>query len=118
MQFLLNLHPVKVVDRIKVVDNAMLTLQQLMTSVFHHAILTARYQLAQSVLKIGSALAESVRQGEVGRHSHDMLCTWYLCWLAVEKPWSALGWPNFSPFLHQRAQIPLLCFVRAPLLAL
>ena len=32
----------------------------------HHATLTACYQLAQSILKIGSALAERVGQGEVG----------------------------------------------------
>ena len=31
-----------------------------------HATLTACYQLAQSVLNIGSAVAERVRQGEVG----------------------------------------------------
>ena len=32
----------------------------------HHPNLAACYQLAQSVLKIGSALAERVGQGEVG----------------------------------------------------
>ena len=46
----------------------------------HHATLTACYQL-----KIGSALAERVGQGEVGGHSHDMPCTWRLSWLAIEK---------------------------------
>ena len=63
-----------------------------------HATLTACYQFAQSVLKTGSALAERVGQGEVGGHSHDMLCTWRLSWLAVEKPWSALAWPFLSFF--------------------
>ena len=66
-----------------------------------HATLTACYQLAQSVLKIGSALAERVGQGEVGGHSHDMPCTWRLSWLAVEKPCSALAWPFLSFFLHK-----------------
>ena len=33
---------------------------------WHHQFLTACYQLVQSVLKIGSALAERVGQGEVG----------------------------------------------------
>ena len=33
---------------------------------WHRQILAACYQLAQSVLKIGSALAERVGQGEVG----------------------------------------------------
>ena len=52
------------------------------------------YQLAQSVLKIGSALAERVGQGEVGGS------TWRLLQLAVEKPWSAPGGP-FVCFLAQ-----------------
>ena len=50
-----------------------------------HAILAACYQLAQSILKIGFTLAKEVGQGEAGGHSHDMLCTWWLSWLAVEK---------------------------------
>ena len=33
---------------------------------FRHQFLAACYELAQSVLKIGSALAERVGQGEVG----------------------------------------------------
>ena len=33
---------------------------------WHHQILAACYQLAQSVLEIGSVLAERVGQGEVG----------------------------------------------------
>ena len=55
------------------------------------------YQLAQSVLKIGFALAERMEQEEVGGHSHDMLCTWLLSWQAIE----SLGWhllAHFSPF--------------------
>ena len=48
-----------------------------------HATLVACYQLAQSVLKIGSTLAERVGQGEVGGFQHGMLCTWQLPWLAV-----------------------------------
>ena len=44
----------------------------------HHATLAAYYQLVQSVLKIGFALAKMVGQGEVGRHSHDMPCIWRL----------------------------------------
>ena len=35
-------------------------------AIWRHQILAACYQLAQSVLKIGSALAERVGQGEVG----------------------------------------------------
>ena len=68
-----------------------------------HATLTVCYQLAQSVLKIGSGLAcrkSGTWQGEVGRHSHDMLCTWQLSWLAIEKPWSALTWPFLSFFFY------------------
>ena len=37
-----------------------------MTTFWHHQFLAACYQLAQSVLKIGSALAEREGQGEVG----------------------------------------------------
>ena len=38
-----------------------------------HATLAASYQLAQSVLKIGFAIAKRCDRGEVGRHSHDMV---------------------------------------------
>ena len=63
-------------------------------------ILAACYQLAQSILKIGSALAEMMGQGEVGG------CTalpdsarWWLQ-LAIEKPWSMMG-GAFVCFLAQ-----------------
>ena len=71
---------------------------------------TTCYQLAQSVLRIGSALAERVGQGEVGRHSYDMTCTWWLSWLAVEKPWLALVLPFLSFFKHMGIETaPLPC---------
>ena len=45
-----------------------------------HRNLAACYQLAQSVLKIGSALAEKVGQGEVGAPLwvtvHGSCCSW------------------------------------------
>ena len=56
-----------------------------------HATLTACYQLVQSVLKIGSALAERVEQGKVGGCYLEGGChlegdsAWQLSWLAVEK---------------------------------
>ena len=43
--------------------------------------------------KIGSALAERVGHGEVGGCHPEGDSAWQLSWLAVEKPWSALGWP-------------------------
>ena len=47
--------------------------------------------------------------GEVGRQSHDMLCTWWLSSLAVETPQSALAGPFL--FLAQagieKAPLPL-----------
>ena len=49
--------------------------------------------VAQSVLKIGSALAKKVGGG-VGGFQRGMPCTWQLPWLAVEKPWLE----HFSPF--------------------
>ena len=33
---------------------------------------------------------------EVDGHSHDLPCTWWVSWLAVQKPWSALAWPFLS----------------------
>ena len=54
-----------------------------------HETLAACYQLAQSVLKIGFALAK--KGGEVGGLQRGVPCTWQLPWLAVEKPWSALA---------------------------
>ena len=50
-------------------------------------ILAACYQLAQSVLKIGSALAGRVGQGEVPDSA------WWQLQLPVEKPWSMTGGP-------------------------
>ena len=44
----------------------------------------------------------------MGGHSHDMLCTWWLSWLAVEKPWLALA----GPFLTQMGVERLLCLCR------
>ena len=63
------------------------------------------YQLAQSVLKIGSALAERVGQGEGGQGEVGG-CTaladsaWRLLQLAIEWAWSALDGPFFC-FLVQ-----------------
>ena len=51
------------------------------------------YQLVQSILKIGSALVEKVKQGEVGGHTPLGHNAWQLLQLAVEKPWSAPGGP-------------------------
>ena len=48
------------------------------------------YQLAQSILKIGSALRERVGQGEVGRCTTLADSAWRLLQLAMEKAWSAL----------------------------
>ena len=53
------------------------------------------YQLAQSVLKIGSALTESVGQGEVGGCTTLADSAWWLLQLAIELAWSALGVPFF-----------------------
>ena len=69
-------------------------------AVWRRLILAACYQLAQSVLKIGSALAERVGQGEVGGCTALGGSTWRLLQLAVEKPWSVPGGP-FVCFLVQ-----------------
>ena len=55
--------------------------------------LHACYQLVQSVLKIGSALAERVRQGEVGGSTALADSAWRLLQLAIEWARSALGGP-------------------------
>ena len=60
--------------------------------------LAARYQLAQSVLKINS---ERVGQGEVGGCTPLDDSAWQLSLLAVEKPWSKPG----GPFVCFPAQI-------------
>ena len=57
-------------------------------------------QLTQSVLKIGSALAERVGQGEVGGCTALGDSAWRLLQLAIEKPWSVLDGPFFC-FLVQ-----------------
>ena len=59
-----------------------------------------RYQLAQSILKIGSVLAERVRQGKVGEYTALPDSTWWRLQLPVEKPWSMTAGP-FVGFLAQ-----------------
>ena len=66
----------------------------------HHRNSATCYQLAQSVLKTGSALAERVGQGEVGGCHPEGDSAWWLLRLAVEKPWSMPGGPLFC-FLAQ-----------------
>ena len=62
-------------------------------------ILATCYQLAQPILKIGSALAERVGQGEVGGYTALPDSTWWQLQLPVEKPWSmTVG--HLSAFLH------------------
>jgi len=65
-----------------------------------HATLAACYQSAQSVLKIGGG----------GWVHPELLCTWQLPWLAVEKPWSAPAWPFLSLLTQtgvDKAPLPL-----------
>ena len=67
-----------------------------------HQILAACYQLAQSILKIGSVLAERVGQGEVGG------CTTLAdsAWWQLQLPVKSLGQcrvGHLSAFLHKRA---------------
>ena len=50
-----------------------------------HRNSAACYQLAQSVLKIGSVLAERVGQGEVGGYTALADSAWRLLQLAIEK---------------------------------
>ena len=56
-----------------------------------HRNSAACYQLVQSVLKIGSALAERVGQGEVGGSTALADSAWRLLQLAIEWAWSVLG---------------------------
>ena len=63
-------------------------------------ILTASYQLAQSILKIGSVLAERVGQLEVGGYTTLLDSAWLWLQLSVEKPRSMMGGP-FVCFLAQ-----------------
>ena len=70
-------------------------------AVWRRLTLAACYQLAQSVLKIGSALAERVGQGEVGGCISLGDSAWRLLQLAVEKPGQCrVG--DMSAFLHKR----------------
>ena len=65
-----------------------------------HRNSAACYQLAQSVLKIGSALAERVGQGGLGGATAVADRAWWLLQLAIEKARSALDGPLFC-FLVQ-----------------
>ena len=60
-------------------------------AIWRRQILATCYQLAQSVLKIGSALAERVGQGEVGGCTALADSAWRWLQLPVEKPWSMPG---------------------------
>ena len=62
-------------------------------AIWRRQILAACYQLAQSVLKIGSAVAERVGQGEVGGCTALADSGWWRLQLPVEKPWSMPGGP-------------------------
>ena len=65
-----------------------------------HRKTAACYQLVQSVLKIGSVLAERVGQGEVGGYTVLADSAWRLLQLTIEWARSALGGPLFC-FLVQ-----------------
>ena len=58
------------------------------------------HQLAQSILQIGSVLAERVGQGEVGGYTALPDSAWWRLQLPVEKPWLRTGGP-FVCFLAQ-----------------
>ena len=75
--------------------------------------MAACYQLAQSVLKIGSALAERVGQGKVGGCTALADSAWRPLQLPVEKPWSMPGGP-FVCFLAQTGIKMLLYLVGTP----
>ena len=64
-----------------------------------HLTLATCYQLAQSVLKIGSALAERVGQGEVGVCTPLGDSTQRLLQLAAEKQERQVG--HLFAFLHK-----------------
>ena len=66
----------------------------------HHRNLATCYQLAQSVLTIGSVPAERVGQGEVSRCTTLGDNAMRLLQLVIEKAWSALNGPFFR-FLVQ-----------------
>ena len=71
-----------------------------LTTNSRHRNSVACYQLAQCVLKIGSAPAERVGQGEVGGSTAQADNAWRLLQLAIERVWSALDGPFFC-FLVQ-----------------
>ena len=81
-----------------------------------HRNSAAYYQLAQSVLKIGSALAERMGQGEVGGCTTLADSAWRLLQLATERAWSALGC-SFFCFLVQTGVENGFHLVGAPFLA-
>ena len=85
-----------------VVENEIPFLNPLATddAIWRRQFLAACYQLAQSVLKIGSALAERVGQGEIGGCTALADSAWRPLQLPVEKPWSMPGGP-FVCFLAQ-----------------
>ena len=65
-----------------------------------HQILAVCYQLPQSVLKMGSVLAERVGQGEVGGSTTLLDSAWWRLQLPVGKSGSLTGGP-FVSFLAQ-----------------
>ena len=58
--------------------------------IYSHQNSAACYELAQSVLKIGFALAERVGREEVGGCHPEGDSAWWLLHLAVRKAWSAM----------------------------
>ena len=64
--------------------------------------LVACYRLAQSILKIGSALTERVGQGEVGGRHPEGESAWLLLQLAVESP-DQYQVGHLSAFLQKKA---------------
>ena len=55
-------------------------------------------KIVSARLRAGSASAERVGQGEVGRVTRRVTCTCWLLWLSVEMPWLALGGPILALF--------------------
>ena len=81
-------------------------------------ILAAFYQLAQSILKIGSALAEMVGQGEVGGSTARPDRAWWWLQLPVEKPWSMTGGPFVCSSCTNGCRKRSLHLVGTPFLAI
>ena len=67
----------------------------------HHRNSAACYLLEQSILKMGSALAERVGQGELGGSTALADSAWWLLQLAIERAWSAALYGQFFCFLVQ-----------------